>query len=194
MNTQQSFVQALETLNVLALAYQSPYWTGLINTAKGLTLKTAAKGGAVQATISNPLAYFVVPLAGDGKNGRTDQFTIDQFEFALKEGYESGADVEFRSGKNEKVINAGLCYTKGKKASARLGSLESREYAHKLSALAAKGAKVSNLAKELAEAETSGIFQEDWSASLAIEDLKRRLAAVKLPKVKATEMAKKGRK
>lgn len=111
------------------------YWTGLLN--KPYTLHS---DGTVQSTMSNPLAYFVVPLAGDGTRGRSHSFTLDQFCFALTQNWTTGAHVKFR-GVNALTISKGLAFNRARLDS-ELGTVLARKEANKLSANKELGVKV----------------------------------------------------
>lgn len=106
MNKQSQFKAALTMLSVAVKAYASgacaTYWNGVIDKGNELVIKDGSKGGDVQSTLSNPLAYYVVPLyehncfnAGlrsSKPKGRDVDFTMAQFVRALKEGHTNRAD------------------------------------------------------------------------------------------------------
>lgn len=134
MATQQSLNQAL---TVLSTALKSAtctdstrvYWTGLL--AKPYTLH---HDGSIQSTISNPLAYFMVPLSGTGKSGRNHDFVLQQFSFALSQGWTCKAHVALR-GVNEAAIVAGMSFAMPRQDSS-LGTVLGR----KAATIAAKNA------------------------------------------------------
>lgn len=95
------------------------YWAGLLG--KRYTLHG---NGTVQSTMSNPLAYFTVPLAGDGIKGRSHDFVIAQFCYALSQGWTKNAHVALR-GVNESAIKAGMAFARPRQDST-LGSVEGR--------------------------------------------------------------------
>lgn len=136
MTTQTAYVAGL---NVLIAALNSSkgvsaetkeYWEGLLD--KALDKKLSADG-AVQSTLSNPLAYFAVPLCSDKESGRgrTKEFTLEQFKLALSKGWTVKADKALR-GVNQDAINAGLAASWARKDSA-LGLKEERRLAAKSS-------------------------------------------------------------
>jgi len=89
-------------VKVYASGECAAYWNGVLSKAQELTIKEGSKGGDVQRTLSNPLAYYAVPLyehncynAGlrsSKPKGRTPDFTMAQFVRALKEGHTNRAD------------------------------------------------------------------------------------------------------
>lgn len=103
------------------------YWTGLL--AKQYKLHV---NGTVQSTMSNPLAYFTVPLAGDGIKGRSHDFVLAQFCYALTQNWTSKAHIALR-GVNEQAIKAGMSFARPRQDSA-LGSVEGRLAATMVSA------------------------------------------------------------
>ncbi len=103
------------------------YWTGLLG--KQYTLHS---GGTVQRTMSNPLAYFVVPLAGDGTKGRSHEYTISQFTYALSKGWTNKAHECLR-GVNELAIRDGMAFARPRLDS-NLGTVEGRLAASMISA------------------------------------------------------------
>ncbi len=103
------------------------YWTGLLG--KRYTLHA---NGTVQSTMTNPLAYFCVPLAGDGTKGRTHNFVMAQFDYALTHGLTKNAHVALR-GIDETAIKAGMSFARPRQDSA-LGSVEGRLAASMVSA------------------------------------------------------------
>lgn len=132
MATQQTLNAAIAKLQtamstVTCNTDTATYWNNLI--ARKLVLHS---NGTVQSTCSNPLAYFLVPLAGDGTRGRSHNFTLDQFVYALSQGWTKDADKRLR-GVNESAIKAGLAYAKPRQDSV-LGSVEGRLAATMISA------------------------------------------------------------
>jgi hypothetical protein len=109
------------------------YWNGLLSKA----YKVHANG-TVQSSVSDPLAYFMVPLCGDGKRGRSVDLTLAQFKDALEQGYTANADKMYR-GVNARVISKGLAYNEARKDSNK-GSLEGRKTVTKVSGLKNKKA------------------------------------------------------
>lgn len=106
MNTKQEQYQAaLTMISVVVRAYSTDnnrdYWNNLIKEASDKPLKIGAKGGDVQATLSDPLAYWVVPLyahnchkAGlqQAPRGRTVEQAMGQLVRVLKLDLTSRAD------------------------------------------------------------------------------------------------------
>jgi hypothetical protein len=102
----EQYQAALTLISVAVKAYATEqnrvYWTGLIDTARGKTLKVGSNGGDVQATLSDPLAYFVVPayawncfhakLQNKMPRGRTMEETMGQLVRVLKMGLTNRAD------------------------------------------------------------------------------------------------------
>jgi len=127
MATQQSLNNAIYTLsNALTGASCNEstraYWQGLL--AKSYTLH---KDGTVQSTISNPLAYFAVPLSGAGKSGRSHDFVLKQFHFALGQNWTTKAHIALR-GVNESAIIAGMAFAMPR-ADSTLGTVVGRRAA-----------------------------------------------------------------
>jgi len=81
----------------------------------------------VQSTCSNPLAYFLVPLAGTGKAGRSHDFVMSQFRFALSQGWTCKAHA-FLRGVNESAIMAGMAFAMPRQDS-NLGTVAGRKAA-----------------------------------------------------------------
>ena len=134
MATQNSLNNAIAKLQtamstVVCSSDTLSYWTGLL--AK--TYKLHANG-TVQSTMSNPLAYFTVPLSGDGTKGRSHDFVLAQFCYALTQNWTKNAHVALR-GVNENAIKAGMSFARQKQDSA-LGSVEGRLAATMVSAQA----------------------------------------------------------
>ncbi len=129
MATQESYIAALNTLSTVKGCAKSDYWSSLIAKA----LDKALVKGSVQATLSNPLAYFVVPLAGEGKKGRSHDFVKQQFAFTLMKVWEKDADKRLR-GVDQEAIAAGLAVSWARKDSS-LGSKDERREAAKQSSI-----------------------------------------------------------
>lgn len=91
-------VAALETLLLVLLEYPSSqttiWWFGKIQAAK-----TAAWKGRVQDSYSDPLAFWLVSLAGSNGKGfpQANRNAIEQFRFVLRNGLTAKADKPFRS-------------------------------------------------------------------------------------------------
>lgn len=96
------------------------YWLGLCN-------KSYVFNGTVQESMSNPLAYFVVPLAGDGTRGRSHAFVLRQLRYALAHNATCKAHVILR-GVNQGAIEAGLAFSRAREDS-ELGTVEGRNLA-----------------------------------------------------------------
>jgi len=127
-NLNNAIARLTETVKATTCTTEvASYWTGLLN--KRYTLHA---GGTVQRTMSNPLAYFCVPLSGDGTKGRSHDFTLAQFEYALTQGWTKNAHIALR-GINESAIKAGMAFARPRLDSA-LGSVEGRLAANMVSA------------------------------------------------------------
>jgi hypothetical protein len=133
MATQISLNNAVASLNTSLEAVQEriaadtlSYWTGLLG-----KVYTLHSNGTVQSTCSNPVAYFLVPLSGNGSRGRSHRFVIEQFQFALLQGWTSNAHVALR-GINENAIKAGMAFNMPRNDSA-LGTVQGRKLAHSAS-------------------------------------------------------------
>lgn len=140
------------------------YWTGLL--AKQYKLHV---NGTVQSTMSNPLAYFTVPLAGDGIKGRSHDFVLAQFCYALTQNWTKNAHVALR-GVNESAIKAGMSFARPRQDSA-LGSVEGRLAASMVSAQANPKARALGskevLTLEVAKQENNRASFENASLSIA---------------------------
>jgi hypothetical protein len=152
---------------------ESAYWTTLLDNAYDLTLKPVSKGGIIQGNLSNPLAYYIVPLFGDGTRGRSHEFTLKQFEFAIIKGWTADADKRLR-GVNAEAIEAGLAFNRAKSDSV-YGTLAGRQVANKVSNASNNGKNTTKLAASIEEAEKEGVFKEDWSLELSLKALEKRL-------------------
>lgn len=97
------------------------YWLGLVN-------KSYAFKNSVQESMSNPLAYFVVPLAGDGTKGRSHSFVIKQLRWVLSKNATTKAHKLLR-GVDQAAIEAGLSFSRAREDS-DLGSVEGRNLAN----------------------------------------------------------------
>lgn len=169
MATQESYNNAVATLVTTLnstkkiLPECAEYWQDVLSKAASRTFK-----GNVQGTVSNPVAYFAVPLSGDGKGkGRTKEFTLDQFKFALSKGWQADTDKRLR-GVDPDAIAAGLAASWARKDSA-LGTKEERKEASKTSY---------NNMVALMESNQAKLEQKRL-------EQKARKAASKAPKVKA---------
>lgn len=152
MATQNSLNAAVSKLqaamsNVVCSTDTATYWTNLL--AKQYKLHV---NGTVQATCSNPVAYFLVPLAGDGTKGRSHEFTLAQFAYALTQNWTSKAHIALR-GVNEQAIKSGMAFARPRQDSA-LGSVEGRLAASMVSAQANPKARQQG-AKEVLTLETA---------------------------------------
>lgn len=123
------------------------YWIGLLS--KKYTLHS---NGTVQSTCSNPVAYFLVPLSGDGTKGRSHDFVIAQFCYALSQNWTKNAHVALR-GVNEQAIKAGMSFARPRQDSS-LGSVEGRLAASMVSAQSNPKARQQG-AKEVLTLETA---------------------------------------
>lgn len=89
---------ALETMLLVLLEYPSNtvtlWWYNKIQAARSVPWK-----GRVQDSFSDPLAFWVVSLAGSNGKGFpfADRNALEQFRFALKNGLTAKADKPFRS-------------------------------------------------------------------------------------------------
>lgn len=107
MNAQHQFEAALTMIGVVVKAYANTpeckaYWNGLLSEASNKTLKIGAVGGAVQATISDPLAYWAVPIYGWNMynagltarppRGRSMEIALGQLVRVMKLGLTTRAD------------------------------------------------------------------------------------------------------
>ena len=101
----EQYNAALTMISVAVRAYATDanraYWDNLIDAASGKVLKVGAKGGDVQSTLSDPLAYFVVPLYGwncykaglqNQPKGRTVEQVMGQLVRVLQMGLTNRAD------------------------------------------------------------------------------------------------------
>jgi hypothetical protein len=102
---QEQYQSALTMVSVAVRAYATndnrDYWNKLVKDACAKTLKVDAKGGDVQSTISDPLAYWIVPLyahnchkAGlqQAPRGRTVEQAMGQLVRVLKMGLTNRSD------------------------------------------------------------------------------------------------------
>lgn len=124
MATQISLNNAVSKLQqemstVVCNADTATYWTTLLNRKYVLH-----SNGTVQSTCSNPVAYFLVPLSGDGTKGRSHEFTLAQFNYALTQGLTKNAHVVLR-GVDESAIKAGMSFARPRSDS-NLGTVEGR--------------------------------------------------------------------
>ena len=152
MATQQSLNNAIATLKQSRLSVTcdtatATYWDGLL--AKTYRLHV---NGTVQSTCSNPVAYFLVPLSGDGTKGRSHDFVIAQFCYALSQNWTKNAHVALR-GVNEQAIKAGMSFARPRQDSS-LGSVEGRLAASMVSAQSNPKARQQG-AKEVLTLETA---------------------------------------
>lgn len=133
MATQESFNNAVTLLSTTLAKMGkkvSPdckvYWEGVLDKAAGKTFK-----GTVQNTVSNPSAYFLVPLSGEGKSGRGHELPMSQFIYALKKGWTSKTHEYCRALKGltaeeiAELLAEGLYYSQARKDSA-LGNKQER--------------------------------------------------------------------
>jgi hypothetical protein len=163
----------------------SPYWMGKLDAAEKVALKAVSVGGVIQGNFSNPTAYFLVPLYGDGSRGRSHEFTLKQFEFAIIKGWTADADKRLR-GINAEAIEAGLAFNRAKSDSV-YGTLAGRQVANKASTASNSGKNTSKIAENIAEAEKEGLFKEAWSLELSMKALEAEMSKLKnktAPKVK----------
>lgn len=121
MNAAIQQVKAIVESKIIGMSTDTKaYWLGL--TSKQYTFK-----GTVQESMSNPLAYFVVPLAGDGTKGRSHAFVVKQLRWALSKNATSKAHILLR-GVNQAAIEAGLSFSRAREDS-ELGTVEGRNLA-----------------------------------------------------------------
>lgn len=89
---------ALEVLLVVLLEFPAnattAWWYGKLTAAKTVPWK-----GSVQNSYSDPLAFWLVALAGSNGKGypQANRNAIEQFRFALRNGLTAKADKPFRS-------------------------------------------------------------------------------------------------
>lgn len=121
MNAAIAAVKEIIESKIVGMSFDTKsYWLGLVN--RSYTFKDS-----VQESMSNPLAYFVVPLAGDGTKGRSHAFVIKQLRWALSKNATSKAHVLLR-GVNQQAIEAGLSFSRAREDS-NLGTVEGRNLA-----------------------------------------------------------------
>lgn len=194
MNKLQTIVARLRQV-LDSTGMQSPYWTDKLNAAEKVTLKAVNKGGVIQGNFSNPTAYFIVPLYGDGTRGRSHEFVLKQFEFTIIKGWTGDADKKLR-GVNAEAIESGLAFNRARSDSS-YGSLAGRQMANKASGASNAGKNTSKLAESVAEAEKEGLFKEEWSLELSMKALELEMSKLKSKPTKAAPTVKavtKGRK
>lgn len=193
MATQTSLNNAIAKLQQARLSAvcdtaTANYWDTLL--ARKLTLHS---NGTVQSTCSNPVAYFLVPLSGDGTKGRSHEFTLAQFCYALSQGWTKNAHVALR-GVNEQAIKSGMSFARPRQDSA-LGSVEGRLAATMVSAQANPKARQQG-AKEvltLENAKLEGNRASFENASLSIAAILEKYSKPAKPatvKVEKTTKAK----
>jgi hypothetical protein len=191
MTTQTNLNNAIIRLNNAVKASTcasdvAAYWTGLLNKRYALHAN-----GTVQSTMSNPLAYFCVPLAGDGTKGRSHDFVMAQFDYALTHGLTKNAHIALR-GVNESAIKAGMAFARPRSDSS-LGSVEGRLAATMVSAQSnVKARQVGSrqvVTLEAAKQSNDRVTFENASLSLAaiIEKYSKAPKAEKPETVKASK-------
>lgn len=173
--TQQSLNDAIAKLNAalssatVSDAVQS-YWTGLLG--KRYTLNS---NGTVQSTMSNPLAYFTVPLSGQGLKGRSHDFVMSQFEYALSQGWCKDAHIKLR-GIDESAIVAGMSYSRARKDSS-LGTVEGRIAAAKVSATVMSETAKVKAAKQVTLLDTAKVDNNRAAYSNSLDAIAKLLEA-----------------
>lgn len=185
--TQQTLNAAIVKLqNALAGATVSSdvlsYWTTLLN--KKVTLHA---NGTVQSSCSNPIAYFLVPLSGDGTKGRSHDFVMQQFNYALTHGLTSNAHVALR-GVNEDAIRAGMAYAKPRKDSS-LGTVEARQAACIVAGTTMADSAKGKAAKEVVKLDAAKIEGNRSSYSNSLDAIAALLQAAEKRNSKTTPAA-----
>jgi len=155
------------------------YWTGLFS--KGYRLHS---NGTVQSTCSNPVAYFLVPLSGDGTKGRSHAFVMQQFEYALQHGLTKNAHIALR-GIDESAIKAGMSFNRARKDS-MLGSVEGRQAASIVSGTVMSDSSKGKAAKEVIKLDAAKIEGNRSSYSNSMDAIAALLAASEKRNAKAT--------
>ena len=157
----------------------SSYWNGIL--AKPYRLHA---NGTVQSTCSNPVAYFLVPLSGDGTKGRSHAFVMQQFEYALQNGLTKNAHIALR-GIDESAIKAGMSFNRARKDS-MLGSVEGRQAASIVSGTIMSDSAKGKAAKEVIKLDAAKIEGNRSSYSNSMDAIAALLAASEKRNAKAT--------
>jgi len=157
----------------------SSYWNGIL--AKPYRLHA---NGTVQSTCSNPVAYFLVPLSGDGTKGRSHEFVLSQFSYALSQGWCKDAHVHLR-GIDESAIVAGMSYSRARKDS-MLGTVEGRIAAATVSATVMSDSAKGKAAKQVTLLDAAKIDGNRSAYSHSLDAIAALIAASEKRNAKVT--------
>lgn len=184
-NAITSLRDAMEIVKDRITAETQAYWNGLLNKPYKLH-----SNGTVQSTMSNPLAYFTVPLSGSGTRGRSHTFVIEQFTFALLQNWTCNAHVALR-GINEVAIKNGMAFAMPRSDSA-LGTVQGRKLAHSASQADVTKKGRAELAQTVCRIEAT---PSKVGRAIGLQSFNEKLEALKAAQNKrqAPKVAKKGK-